>query len=185
MLQAETVGKNLGYMKGIDSTIYPSVFFPPTIIALLSLSSTNYTDVCLPCWKGKKRWHQWQDRDQGHASGSKCSRPRMFRYIAGTCRGGGESRDLQGPEIGKGGFSQRMLVSRCFLKEQLGNRELQCMSGWEKQQRKVQFNARLQEIVLKKEEPNCERPQGHIKLGVCALACSHLNTTEDFERKRR
>ena len=55
MLQAETVGKNLGYMKGIDSH-YLSISFPPpaTIIALLSSSSINYTDVCLPCWKGKR-----------------------------------------------------------------------------------------------------------------------------------
>lgn len=56
MLQAETVGKNLGYMKGKDSyhLSISCFFFFPTIIALLSSSSTNYTDVCLPCWKGKR-----------------------------------------------------------------------------------------------------------------------------------
>ena len=55
MLQAETVGKNLGYMKGKDSCHLSIIcFFSPTIIALLSSSSTNYTDVCLPCWKGKR-----------------------------------------------------------------------------------------------------------------------------------
>lgn len=39
----------------------------------------------------------------------------MFRYIAGTCRGGGESRDPQGPEK-KGRIFPKNAGLKVFLK---------------------------------------------------------------------
>lgn len=52
MLQAETVGKNLGYMKGIDSTIYASVF-PPTPQSLLYYHYHQQTTLMFACPAGR------------------------------------------------------------------------------------------------------------------------------------
>lgn len=55
MLQAETVGKNLGYMKGIDSTIYPSVFFfPPQSLLYYHYHQQTTLMFACPAGRGKR-----------------------------------------------------------------------------------------------------------------------------------
>lgn len=144
-------------------------------IALLSLSSTNYTDVCLPCWKGKRGGISGRIEIKAmHPGNPGCSGQNVSGCLQVHAQRSGESRDPQGPEK-KGGFSQECWSQGVF-KEWLrrAGTTMYVRLGGNSRER-FGLMQRLQEIALKKEEPNCERPQGHIKLEVCACTMLRYN----------